>query len=310
VLTGSTIEWTPEPLLGKMSAQQELDSRVPVIESAQGAHVVLDGNVKCVNLAALNPFGLLGDPDIEKAATDALRKYGCGSCGPRGFYGTIDVHLDLERDLADFMRCEQTILYSSGFATVASAIPTFAKKGDLIFCDRGVNEAVQTGVNLSRADVEYFEHNNIGELSKLLDAVAANPKRAKKRKFVIAEGLYVNYGDVLPLDQLLPLKHKHCFYLIVDESYSLGMLGAHGGGIRRALQRQAGRRGHRHHHRPPRQHRVQRRRLLLGQQQRRHAPAPQRLGLRLQRLAAAVPLGASRRRRSSASALTTRAAAR
>jgi serine palmitoyltransferase len=214
-----------------MSAQQELDSRVPVIESAHGAHVVVDGDVKCVNLAALNPFGLLGEPEIEKAATDALRKYGCGSCGPRGFYGTIDVHLDLERDLAEFMRCEQTILYSSGFATVASAIPTFAKKGDLIFCDRGVNEAVQTGVNLSRADVEYFDHNNIAELSKMLDAVAANPKRAKKRKFVIAEGLYINYGDVLPLDQLLPLKHKHCFYLIVDESYSLGMLGAHGGGI-------------------------------------------------------------------------------
>jgi serine palmitoyltransferase len=230
-LSTSVSDWKPEPLLPEVTEQQKLDSRIPLIESAHGARVVLEGNKECVNLAALNPFGLLGEPEIDQAATEALQKYGCGSCGPRGFYGTIDVHLKLEKDLADFMRCEQTILYSSGFATVASAIPTFAKKGDLIFCDRGVNQAVQTGVSLSRADVIYFAHNDMADLSKQLEAVAADPKRAKKRKFVVVEGLYANYGTVLPFDKLMPLKHKHCFYLIVDESYSLGWLGAHGGGI-------------------------------------------------------------------------------
>ncbi len=70
-------------------------------------------------------------------AKKTIYKYGVGSCGPRGFYGTVDVHLELEKELAVFMGCEEAVLYSYGFATIASAIPAYAKRGDVIFVDKG-----------------------------------------------------------------------------------------------------------------------------------------------------------------------------
>ena len=183
------------------------------------------------------------------------------------------------------MGCEQTILYSSGFATVASVIPTFAKRNDIIFCDAGVNHAVATGVNLSRSHIVYFRHNDMAHLAELLDKAASDPQTARKRKFVVCEGLYYNYGDVLPLPQVLKLKDRHCFYLIVDESYSVGTLGAHGGGLlevyggkrggcgrqrARAQQRRdthrAAQRNDRYHYRQFGQRSVLGRRLLLRQQ--------------------------------------------
>jgi hypothetical protein len=74
---------------------------------------------------------------FEEIAKKTIYKYGVGSCGPRGFYGTVDVHLDLEKQLAEFMGCEEAVLYSYGFATIASAIPAYAKRGDVIFADKG-----------------------------------------------------------------------------------------------------------------------------------------------------------------------------
>lgn len=74
---------------------------------------------------------------MKDVAKSTIFKYGVGSCGPRGFYGTVDVHLSLERELAAFMNCEEAVLYSYGFATIASAIPAYAKRGDIIYADKG-----------------------------------------------------------------------------------------------------------------------------------------------------------------------------
>lgn len=74
---------------------------------------------------------------FQKEAKEAISKYGVGSCGPRHFYGTVDVHLALEKQLADFLGCEEAVLYSYGFVTISSAVPSYAKKGDVIFVDRG-----------------------------------------------------------------------------------------------------------------------------------------------------------------------------
>lgn len=78
-------------------------------------------------------MGLLEDDKIQEDAIKSLRKYGVGSCGPRGFYGTVDVHLDLEEKLAKFMGMEEAVVYSYGFSTIASAIPAYSKRVDIIF---------------------------------------------------------------------------------------------------------------------------------------------------------------------------------
>jgi len=172
---------------------------------------------------------------IKEASRQALDEYGCGSCGPRGFYGTIDAHLDLEDDFANFFHTEGAILYSDGSAAVSSTIAAFAKRGDLLLVDEGVCEAIGTGVTLSRANVKYFKHNDMEDLRRVLERVRAtdqtlNRRSNDQRRFIVVEGLYKNHGTICPLDKLMALKEEFCYRLIIDESHSFGALGAHGRG--------------------------------------------------------------------------------
>lgn len=98
---------------------------------------------------------------VKNASREALGHYGCGSCGPRGFYGTIDVHLALEEKISRFTQTEGAIMYSDGASTVSSTIAAFAKRGDLLVVDEGVYEPLLTGISLSRANVEWFRHNDM-----------------------------------------------------------------------------------------------------------------------------------------------------
>jgi serine palmitoyltransferase len=177
-----------------------------------------------------------GRSDIEEAAVKSLRKYGVGSCGPRGFYGTVDVHLKLEDKLQEFMRCEEAIIYSYGFATIASAIPAYSKRGDIIFADEGVHFAIQKGIQASRSKVVYFKHNDMEDLERVLKLQQVedrkNPKKAKvTRRFMVIEGLYMNYGDICPLPRLVELKHQYKVRIFMDETISFGTLGATGRGV-------------------------------------------------------------------------------
>jgi len=111
-------------------------------------------------------------------------------------------------------------------------IPTFAKKDDVIYCDRGVNFAIATGLNLSRSTIHYFPHNDHVALCNLLEEHQSKLKDPQAhRRFLVVEGLYVNYGDVVPLPEMVALKNKYCLYLMVDESHSFGVLGKTGGGV-------------------------------------------------------------------------------
>ena len=107
-----------------------------------GKFITMDG-VHCLDMATHNYLGLSGNSKIERAAADIIGKYGVGSCGPRAFYGTTDVHITLEERLANFLGMEQAVSYSYAFSTVASAIPAYAKKGDIIYADKLVSYAIQ-----------------------------------------------------------------------------------------------------------------------------------------------------------------------
>ncbi|GIY82340.1 hypothetical protein CDAR_173661 [Caerostris darwini] len=124
-------EWIPEPLVP--SADEGQPSPKPrTITGKVGKIVMVDGK-KCLNAATHNYLGLVEHEKLEEAALQCLRKYGVGSCGPRGFYGTVDIHLELEARLAKFMKQQEAVLYSYGFSTISSAIPAYAKHGDIIF---------------------------------------------------------------------------------------------------------------------------------------------------------------------------------
>lgn len=123
--------WIPEPLVDDVPADH-LALTTKLITGAVGKRIVVDGH-DCLNLGSHNYLDLLGNAEIQEKAISSVRKYGVGSCGPRGFYGTIDVHLELEEKIAKFMNMEESAVYSYGFSTVASAISAYCKRSDVAF---------------------------------------------------------------------------------------------------------------------------------------------------------------------------------
>ncbi|CAK9050055.1 Serine palmitoyltransferase 1 (Long chain base biosynthesis protein 1) (LCB 1) (Serine-palmitoyl-CoA transferase 1) (SPT 1) (SPT1) [Durusdinium trenchii] len=229
-------DFKPEPLCPELNpaAKQVLDDIVVLEEKAAKYTKVRGVDGKVLNCVTLDFLGLGQRKEITDAANAALDKYGCGSCGPRGFYGSIDVHVYLEQDLAKFFGTEEAIVYSDASSTASSAIPAFSNRADLLVVDDGCNESIMTGVNLSRSRVLFFKHNDMEDLARLLEKVADEDKRLKRspqRRFIITEGLYRNFGDIAPVDEIVRLKHKYKWRLFLDESHALGVFGANGRGV-------------------------------------------------------------------------------
>ncbi|XP_052776848.1 serine palmitoyltransferase 1-like [Mya arenaria] len=230
-------EWKPEPLVPDTPDDHPLLQAMEnnIITGRPDKVMTINGK-SVINMASLNFLGLLGDETIEAAALKALGIYGVGSCGPRGFYGTMDVHLELEERLAKFMGAEEAILYSYGFATIASAIPAYSKRGDVIFVDEGVCFAIQKGLVASRSVIKYFKHNDMADLERLCLEQQKEDKRLPKkakvtRRFLVVEGLYAKHGDICPLPELIALKWKYKLRIFVEESFSFGVLGENGRGV-------------------------------------------------------------------------------
>lgn len=227
-------EWKPEPLINNPQTNH-LSLNPRCITSRAGKRIIVDGK-DCLNLGTHNYLGLTENHEIEKNAIAAIRKYGVGSCGPRGFYGTVDVHLELEERLANYTDTEDAVVYSYGFSTIASAIAAYCKRKDLVYVDEKVNFAIQKGLDATKANIIYFKHNDVNDLCNLLIKQAKldkqNPKKAAKTKrFLIVEGIYMNTGNICPLPELVILCRKYKLRIFIDESISFGTLGEHGKGI-------------------------------------------------------------------------------
>lgn len=219
-----------------------LDNRVDCVESKKhivtsiaGKNITVDGRV-CLNLATHNYLCLVEDAEVKEKASESINKYGVGSCGPRGFYGTVDVHLELEEKLAEFMEVEEACVYSYAFATMASAIPAYCKRGDIVFADEAVNFSIQKGLDASRSTIKYFKHNDMTHLESILREQRKLDQRSFKqtvrtRKFLIAEGIYINTGNICNLPELVRLRKEFKLRLLLDESISFGTIGATGKGV-------------------------------------------------------------------------------
>ncbi|KAI1792788.1 serine palmitoyltransferase [Ganoderma leucocontextum] len=228
-------EWTPEPLAQPLSAQEQADlAAVPVIVGPTGPKPKLASGKTVLNLASYNFTGLAGNEEIKAATVETLRKYGLGSCGPPGFYGFQDVHLQFEKDIADFLGTESAILYSQAFSTIGSVIPAFCKRGDVIVADRSVNFAIQKGLQISRCTVRWYDHNDMESLACVLESVDKERRKRKgplTRRFIVTEGIFDHDGAMSDLPKLVELKKKYKYRLILDESLSFGSVGRTGRGL-------------------------------------------------------------------------------
>lgn len=225
-------EWQPEPLVAKKQADprvidvdqaqvkrryvidsmldREMDLRViPVNPKSKNDKEV---KIKALNMTTVGFLGAQTHPEILKKSEEAIRRYGPGSCGPRGFYGTIDVHVELEKKLAAFVGFEEAVLFGSGFATISSVIPAFSKQTDYLLVDKACNYAIQTGVNLSRSEVRWFNHNDMKDLERMLQSLKDVFVKKQQKVFVVVEALYGHSGDLAPLKELIALKVRHIIH--------------------------------------------------------------------------------------------------
>lgn len=142
--------------------------------------------------------------------------------------------MEAERRIKEFMGAEDCIIYSYGFCTISSVIPAFSKRGDLLVCDERVGFAIQEGIRLSRSKVMFFKHNDMTDLERILRDVQQQDKKkggnTEQRRYIVTQGVYENSGDVSPLHELIRLKEKYKYRLIMDDSFGVGALGSTGRG--------------------------------------------------------------------------------
>lgn len=159
------------------------------------------------NLASYNFYNFLSSDVLKEKAIQTLRTYGVGPCGPPGFYGTQDVHMKTEADVATHLGVPACIIYAQSFSTISSVIPSFCKRGDIIVADRAINYAVRKGMQISRSTVRWFEHNDMEDLENVLKKITKEQaKKPLTRRFIITEGLFENIGDVVNLPKLVSLR--------------------------------------------------------------------------------------------------------
>jgi glycine C-acetyltransferase len=205
--------------------EQNLYNNILTIESAVGPEIQIEGK-KLLNFCSNNYLGLANNPEMKKAAIEAIEKYGIGPAAVRTIAGTTTLHKKLEEKLAEFKKAEAVITFQSGFIANLAVIPALTSEGDFIFSDELNHASIIDGCRLSKATVIRFAHANPADLEEKLKAA---PKEAKK--LVITDGVFSMDGDIAPLDKLYEVTSKYDAMLMVDDAHGEGVLGESGRGI-------------------------------------------------------------------------------
>src|SRR5829696_5648531 len=195
------------------------------LESPAAPVVTMEGAER-VMLGSNNYLGLTGDDRVMAGARDALERYGTGLTGSRLLNGTIDLHLDLERELAEWMGTEEAIVFTTGHQANVGTLGTLLEPGDTVIADSADHASILDGCLLSRAKLRPFRHNRLDKLAKQLERAATDGGGV----LVVVDGVFSMEGDIAPLPQVVELCRSHGARLMVDEAHGAGVLGARGAG--------------------------------------------------------------------------------
>ena len=185
------------------------------------------GGRKLVNYATYNYLGMCGDPFVSNAAKEAINRYGTSVSASRLLSGEKPLHQELEREIADFIGVEDSILYVGGHATNVTTISHLFGQNDLILHDSLSHNSIFQGCLLSGATIIAFPHNDWEALEKLL----RDRRHRYKRVLIAIEGVYSTDGDIPELPKFIEIKKHYKAFLMVDEAHSIGTIGKHGRGI-------------------------------------------------------------------------------
>ncbi|CAL1268714.1 unnamed protein product [Larinioides sclopetarius] len=195
-----------------------------------------DNSFDVINMGSYNYLGFAENKGkcidiVEKS----VYKYGTATCSTRLELGNLDIHVELEKQVAEFLGVEDSIIIGMGFATNSTTIPSLASKGSLIFSDELNHASLVLGCRLSGAKIRVFKHNNMKDLEKQLQSaiIEGQPRthRPWKKIIIIVEGIYSMEGTIVNLPALIALKKKYKCYLYVDEAHSIGAIGPRGRGV-------------------------------------------------------------------------------
>jgi 8-amino-7-oxononanoate synthase len=197
----------------------------PVDEIRGGARVLVRGREMGM-YASYSYLGLIGHPRINKAAKDAVDKFGTGTNGVRTLAGSLSIHTELEETIAAFKHAEAAVTYSSGYATNLAVISTLMGRGDYVLSDKLNHASIVDGCLMSGAEFRRFRHNDMEDLERRLQQVPEGVA-----KMVVADAVFSMDGDVIDFPHVVELCKKYNVWLMMDEAHSVGVLGKTGRGI-------------------------------------------------------------------------------
>uniref|UniRef100_A0AB33JFM3 Aminotransferase class I/II-fold pyridoxal phosphate-dependent enzyme n=3 Tax=unclassified Prevotella TaxID=2638335 RepID=A0AB33JFM3_9BACT len=195
------------------------------ITSKQGTEVEMGGH-KVLMFGSNAYTGLTGDQRVIDAAKAALDLYGSGCAGSRFLNGTLDLHIQLEKELAAFEGKEETLCFSTGFSVNQGVLAMVAGKGDYIICDDRDHASIVDGRRLSFARQLHYKHNDMEDLERVLKALPYDAV-----KLIVVDGVFSMEGDLAKLPEIVELKHKYNCSVMVDEAHGLGVFGRQGRGV-------------------------------------------------------------------------------
>jgi len=194
------------------------------LQSDQNTEVVFNGK-KVLMFGSNSYLGLTNHEDIKQAAKDAIDKYGSGCAGSRFLNGTLDLHLELEEALAEFVGKEAALVFSTGYQVNLGVLAAMGSRGDFLFLDEANHACIIDGARLSFSKTLKFEHSNMEHLEKLLQGVPYDAF-----KLIVTDGVFSMEGDIALLPEITALAKKYNASVFVDDAHSIGVLGTLGQG--------------------------------------------------------------------------------
>ncbi|MGH9476964.1 MAG: glycine C-acetyltransferase [Terriglobales bacterium] len=205
--------------------QKGLRTRLRVLAGEQLPVADFDGR-RVINLSSNNYLGLCTHPKLREAALEATRTLGVGSGAVRTISGTMAIHMELERFIANFKHTEASVVFQSGFTANSGTVGALMGRTDFIVSDELNHASIIDGARLSRATIKVFPHKNCNAAEAILKELAPQPGR----KLLITDGVFSMDGDIAPLPDLCALAEKYGAVMMVDDAHAAGVLGKNGRG--------------------------------------------------------------------------------
>jgi 8-amino-7-oxononanoate synthase len=194
------------------------------IQEVYGNKVKVDSK-EMIMVGSNNYLGLLDHPKVKKAAQNAIDRYGAATCGSRFLNGTLDIHVEMEEKLAQFMKKEAALTFSTGFQTNQGIISTIVGRGDAIIADRMVHASIVDACRLSYGDIYKFKHNDMADLERQLSSIDKGIG-----KLIVVDGVFSMEGDLANLPDIVELGKKYGAQIMVDDAHGIGIMGKNGRG--------------------------------------------------------------------------------